>query len=155
MFSKIYLIGGSKPWEGNVFSNNSETGIYGPICSDGWDLKAVITRCAFYWKGSRAGLRFSKALGTFWYLQSKYLCFIGPFFVIFDLHAGPLFFLVGPRHFAYSALRLIRPWRECDQNFLLDTFRIVLLHDMREWGWQNINLFLCSILQWFSSQARF
>jgi hypothetical protein len=31
--------------EGNVFAKNQQTGLYGPICDDSWDIKDVIKIC--------------------------------------------------------------------------------------------------------------
>ncbi len=73
---------------------------------------------------SRAGLRLSQALGTFLIFAEQkifwgsipsiltfvgpFFSFLGPFFLSFFAFVGPFIF-VGPRHFAQSALCLIRP----------------------------------------------
>jgi len=37
----VHLGGGNSSSEGNVISFNPRTGIEGPVCDDGWDLKDV------------------------------------------------------------------------------------------------------------------
>jgi len=40
MFS-VELVGGASPREGNVYAQNPVTGVYGPVCDDGFDSNAV------------------------------------------------------------------------------------------------------------------
>jgi len=37
----IILVGGSGPYEGNVYATNPETNVFGPVCDDTWDLADV------------------------------------------------------------------------------------------------------------------
>ena len=41
----VQLVGGSNPNEGNVYAQNPVTGIYGPVCDDGFDLTAANVVC--------------------------------------------------------------------------------------------------------------
>ena len=40
-FVSVELVGGSSSSEGNVHAKNPVTGIYGPVCDDGFDINAV------------------------------------------------------------------------------------------------------------------
>ena len=39
--SLVVLIGGETPSSGNVYAINPTTGVYGPVCDDGWDIEDV------------------------------------------------------------------------------------------------------------------
>jgi hypothetical protein len=41
----VELVGGSAPNEGNVYAQNPVTGIYGPVCDDGFDVNAANVVC--------------------------------------------------------------------------------------------------------------
>ena len=41
IFSPVVLIGGETPSSGNVYAINTNTGIYGPVCDDNWDIEDV------------------------------------------------------------------------------------------------------------------
>ena len=40
-FISVALVGGSSDNEGNVFATNPTTGLYGPVCDDGWAIEEV------------------------------------------------------------------------------------------------------------------
>lgn len=37
----VTLVGGKTPNEGNVYARNPDTGIFGPVCDDAWDVMGV------------------------------------------------------------------------------------------------------------------
>jgi len=37
----VTLVGGNSPNEGNVYARNPNTGIFGPVCDDAWDVMGV------------------------------------------------------------------------------------------------------------------
>ena len=37
----VVLVGGTSAGNGNVFARNPNTGIYGPVCDDGWSFADV------------------------------------------------------------------------------------------------------------------
>jgi len=41
----VKLVGGVNQLEGNVLALNPKTGIFGPICDDGWKIENVSFNC--------------------------------------------------------------------------------------------------------------
>jgi len=37
----VKLVGGANQLEGNVFALNPKTGVFGPVCDDGWNIQNV------------------------------------------------------------------------------------------------------------------